>query len=555
MRGIVLFLVFAMGCLEPTGLDSDGDGVPDSSDPCPMDAPDDDDFDGVCNSEDRCADFDDTLDTDSDGFPDACDTCAGFSDAEDADGDGVADGCDVCDDGDDNEDADGDGVANRCDPCPGDFPDDTDGDGVCDSDDRCPEGDDTADADGDGIPDGCDACEGSPDGDDEDSDGVPDVCDSCPGEDDRLDLDQDGVADGCDQCPGFDDTADADGDLIPDGCDTCEGGTGDVDNDGVVDACDRCPGFDDGLDDDSDGVPDGCDRCPQGDDRADEDLDGAPDACDACPGFDDRADPDGDGIPTDCDECPEVVGGRQVLVLDPSFQSGDGWEWAAGSLVDPNEMGIDPGVGIASPLSRGGFFTNQCMPSEAEAGPLKFAISARHVTNPFWESPVRIWIGQTVETEFAISTTFARGSACLGPASYDTELRVGAEVLLSDVDIYFDLGDIEPAAGECPSAGRMLSQETGAMRDDRGIARPLGWVNRGEVRRTMASVPLEGASVHFEGRGRAHFEVDGVQWQMEAGQSMCLPRSTRGRTVVVTVRAPDSDARIDALSLDPCLVP
>jgi len=53
--------------------DSDGDGVPDSFDVCPLDNPDDSDGDGVCDSTDICPGFDDAIDTDGDSVPDGCD--------------------------------------------------------------------------------------------------------------------------------------------------------------------------------------------------------------------------------------------------------------------------------------------------------------------------------------------------------------------------------------------------------------------------------------------------------------------------------------------------
>jgi uncharacterized repeat protein (TIGR01451 family) len=53
--------------------DSDGDGVIDDNDPCPLDAADDSDGDGVCDSDDQCPGQDDTIDADADGTPDTCD--------------------------------------------------------------------------------------------------------------------------------------------------------------------------------------------------------------------------------------------------------------------------------------------------------------------------------------------------------------------------------------------------------------------------------------------------------------------------------------------------
>jgi hypothetical protein len=117
--------------------DVDADGTPDGCDLCPSDAPDDTDGDGVCDSDDACEGADDTLDTDADGRPDGCDTCP-LDPLDDSDGDQVCDSDDICDGGNDSQDVDGDGVPNMCDLCPLDNPDDTDGDGSCDADDPCP---------------------------------------------------------------------------------------------------------------------------------------------------------------------------------------------------------------------------------------------------------------------------------------------------------------------------------------------------------------------------------------------------------------------------------
>ena len=107
--------------------DSDGDGVPDSVDNCPL----------VPNA--------DQTDTDGDGFGDACDA--------DDDGDGVDDGVDNCPlvPNADQTDTDGDGFGDACDA-------DDDGDGVDDGVDNCPlvPNASQTDTDGDGIGDACD---------------------------------------------------------------------------------------------------------------------------------------------------------------------------------------------------------------------------------------------------------------------------------------------------------------------------------------------------------------------------------------------------------------
>lgn len=111
-------------------VDSDGDGIDDSSDACPEEAEDMDDL----GDEDGCPE----TDHDEDGVPDSDDTCP--SEPEDADGYADEDGCN-------DEDNDGDGVNDPEDACPmeaGTMADgcpepDGDGDGVVDRLDNCPE--------------------------------------------------------------------------------------------------------------------------------------------------------------------------------------------------------------------------------------------------------------------------------------------------------------------------------------------------------------------------------------------------------------------------------
>jgi len=143
--------------------DSDGDGLCDADDPCPLDPLNDIDQDGVCGDVDNCPDDanPEQDDFDEDGLGDVCDP--------DDDNDGVLDVSDNC----------------QFVPNPGQEDNDGDGDGdVCDSDD-----------DNDGVPDAIDNCPwtANPGQEDFDEDGLGDVCDP--------DDDADGVPDASDLCP------------------------------------------------------------------------------------------------------------------------------------------------------------------------------------------------------------------------------------------------------------------------------------------------------------------------------------------------------------------
>ena len=159
-------------------VDSDGDGVPDSSDNCPSvfnDGQEDNDEDGagdVCDDDD-----------DNDTVNDDDDNCPLVANEEQADND-LDDIGDVCDDDDDN-------------------------DTVNDGDDNCPidANEDQADNDLDDIGDVCD--------NDDDNDNVLDEDDNCPlvANSGQEDFDGDGLGDACDP--------DDDGDQVLDGDDVC----------------------------------------------------------------------------------------------------------------------------------------------------------------------------------------------------------------------------------------------------------------------------------------------------------------------------------------------
>jgi OmpA-OmpF porin, OOP family len=226
----------------PDMRDSDGDGVPNGRDRCPLVPEDKDRFE----DDDGCADDD----NDGDHRTDAADQCP--AQAEDLDGFEDDDGCPELDN-------DKDGIADLQDKCPNDKEDgsapnpkdgcpagkrDSDGDGIADALDRCP----TEEEDTDGFEDG-DGC-AEPDND---KDGVPDARDPCPlcpedkdGFEDgdgcpELDNDRDGVADAADRCPLEAETVNgvADDDGCPD-----SGGVAVVTVDGDRLSIDRMPTLD-----------------------------------------------------------------------------------------------------------------------------------------------------------------------------------------------------------------------------------------------------------------------------------------------------------------------
>jgi hypothetical protein len=137
------------------------------------------------------ADMGVTTDTDGDGVPDGTDNCpmAPNPGQEDGDGDGEGDACDG--------DTDGDGVPPDVDNCP-DAPNpdqlDFDRDGQGDACD--------ADPDGDGLDEATEAMRGtSPRAADTDGDGLADGADTCPTVADRLGLDKNGDAIGTPAIP------------------------------------------------------------------------------------------------------------------------------------------------------------------------------------------------------------------------------------------------------------------------------------------------------------------------------------------------------------------
>lgn len=189
-----LTLGYKFGEVVPTYVDTDGDGVNDDTDLCPL----------VAGTLQGCPD------TDSDGIADLQDDCPNLAGDKrlkgcpDSDADGIADINDLC------PDTKGAIALNGC--------PDSDADGIADINDTCPELAGTL------------AGKGCPD--DTDGDGVYDIVDNCPTEKGNLngcpDADLDGIADADDFCP-----------LVAGSKNTK--GCPDSDSDGIADSMDDCP--------------------------------------------------------------------------------------------------------------------------------------------------------------------------------------------------------------------------------------------------------------------------------------------------------------------------
>ncbi|MBI4508153.1 MAG: OmpA family protein [Deltaproteobacteria bacterium] len=211
--------VFAALTWSPDYGDSDGDGIVNMKDRCPL-APEDKDewMDG-----DGCPDSD----NDGDLIGDDEDKCP--SEAEDKDGWEDDDGCP-------EPDNDKDGFKDEIDRCPGHAEDKL----PPLADDGCPAS--MRDSDDDGISDDKDKCRN----DQEDMDGFQDD-DGCP----EVDNDSDGVPDEFDECPL--EAEDTDKFEDENGCPEA-----DNDHDGLLDAEDQCPGEAEVINgvNDFDGCPD-----------------------------------------------------------------------------------------------------------------------------------------------------------------------------------------------------------------------------------------------------------------------------------------------------------
>jgi C1A family cysteine protease len=336
-------------------VDSDKDGISDSSDNCPYSAnrdQTDSDRDGSGDACDNCkARYNpDQANADDDGYGSACDNCPGAynPDQSDIDADGIGDACEkvsvaavtvaataydnIYPDMQDNdnfvEQADAEGLPELA---------DKDGDGVKDIFDNCVnvKNKEQNDTDKDDVGDACDNCVKKYNPDQKNSDlgfacggsqycaGMPDAygdaCDNCRTRynPDQNDTDKDGIGDACDNCryKSNSNQADQDVDGIGDVCDNCKAKS----NSDQLDSDVRCKVQDSNKPGagaeaqvqcikEYDGFGDACDNCPKkfNSQQSDADWDGVGDSCDNCV---DKKNPnqqdlDADGLGDPCDPCP-----------------------------------------------------------------------------------------------------------------------------------------------------------------------------------------------------------------------------------------------------------
>jgi M6 family metalloprotease-like protein len=164
------------------------------------------------------------FDTDGDGLLDDLDNCPLIANSGQADGDLdlIGDVCDNCltQANHDQVDQDHDGLGDACDACPTDSTNDVDDDGVCGLVDNCPTTPNAGQQD-------------------QDHDGLGDLCDICPQDPTNIDTDNDGVCGSTDNCPNkYNPTqADSNHDGVGDAC-CCVGRTGNVNLTGGIDLAD-----------------------------------------------------------------------------------------------------------------------------------------------------------------------------------------------------------------------------------------------------------------------------------------------------------------------------
>ncbi len=228
--------------------DSDGDGIFDTQDNCPV----------VANPS--------QTDADNDGIGDNCDSLI------DSDRDGLSDSLDNCPliANSDQRDIDNDTLGDACDP---ESVVDNDNDGIDDTFDNCIAVFNPDQRDNDDDRQGND-CDLTPNGPDNDGDGLGQLVDNCPDirNPDQLDLDLNGTGDLCDTGNG----GDLDGDGITNIRDVDQTGGNDINGNGIDDSTEASS-----VDSDFDGVVDAEDNCRTtfNFDQADANNDGVGDAC------------------------------------------------------------------------------------------------------------------------------------------------------------------------------------------------------------------------------------------------------------------------------------
>ncbi len=209
----------------PAQVDADGDGFGaacdcDDGDAASNPGAAEDCVDGIDNDCDLATDAADTdcqVDTDGDGIFDFQDNCPLDRNANqrNRDGDTFGDACDNCPGQANQDQADGDGdlIGDVCDPCPTDPLNDADADGLCADQDNCP-------------------AIANPLQEDRDNDNHGDVCDNCPDvrNGNQRDRDGDGAGEACD-CD------DLDPNVSPLAAENCGNGIDD-DCDNATDAAD-----------------------------------------------------------------------------------------------------------------------------------------------------------------------------------------------------------------------------------------------------------------------------------------------------------------------------
>ena len=147
IRASFAYTVVVQQLIQDIPVDSDGDGIPDTEDSCPLDLGVDEDGDGICGIADTCP-LDPGIDEDEDGICGVADTCP-LDPGVDEDGDGICGLADTCP-LDPGVDEDNDGICGLADTCPLDPGVDEDNDGICGLADTCPL-DPGNDVDADGI--------------------------------------------------------------------------------------------------------------------------------------------------------------------------------------------------------------------------------------------------------------------------------------------------------------------------------------------------------------------------------------------------------------------